>query len=273
MKIMSVSIFADVLLAIIKIFYICHLNKIVSMVEEEKIRKKKWRPLEKMFHEVPERYDLLNRIITWGQDERWRRKAARECMEGDPETVLDLCTGTGDLALRMVRIGEKSVKIHALDYSEPMLVVARKKALKKDLARIDFIQGDAAKMPYAEASFDSVGISFAFRNLTYKNPDRVKFLAEIFRILKEHGKFVIIESSQPGNRLFKVLFRIYLRIFVGGLGGIISGHKGAYKYLAASAMNFYTPDDVRDMLIKTGFTQVKHKSLMGGVAGLTVATK
>jgi len=226
-----------------------------------------------MFNEVPERYDLMNHIITWGQDERWRKMAAGECLEGGPQTVLDLCTGTGDLALRMVRSGGKSVKIHAMDYSEPMLVVARKKALNKDLNSIDFIQGDAAKMPYAEASFDSVGISFAFRNLTYKNPDREKFLAEIFRVLKKQGKFVIIESSQPGNRLFKVLFRIYLRIFVGGLGGIISGHKGAYKYLAASARNFYTPDGVRDMLIKTGFTRVKHNSLMGGVAGLTVAIK
>ncbi len=235
--------------------------------------KKSWRPLEKMFNEVPGRYDLLNRIITIGLDERWRKLAVRECLEDKPESILDLCTGTGDLALRMATNANGKISIHALDYSEPMLRVARKKAVNKGFDQIDFVQGDAANMPYSKESIDTIGIGFAFRNLTYKNPDREVFLGEILRVLKTDGKFVIIESSQPAGKFLKGLFRFYLRVFVAGLGGMISGHKGAYRYLAASARNFYTPDEVRDMLLSAGFSKVEHRPLSGGVAGLTIAKK
>lgn len=239
----------------------------------DKSDRKTWRPLEKMFNEVPGRYDLLNRIITLGLDERWRRRAVKACLENGPGTVLDLCTGTGDLVLRIAASVNGSTSIHALDYSVPMLEVARKKAKKRALNTIKFRHGDAASMPYEDRSMDSIGIGFAFRNLTYKNPDREKFLAEIHRVLSREGRFVIIESSQPEGKFLKVLFRFYLRVFVAGLGGMISGHKGAYRYLAASARNFYTPAEVREMLLKAGFSRVEHSSLNGGIAGLTVAIK
>jgi demethylmenaquinone methyltransferase/2-methoxy-6-polyprenyl-1,4-benzoquinol methylase len=243
------------------------------MVSKAESQQRKWRPLERMFNEVPGRYDLLNRIITWGQDERWRKHAAKECLSGNPAAILDLCTGTGDLALQIAKRCNGSVHIHALDYSEPMLAVARRKADKDGIGRIQFKQGDAAAMPYESGSLDSVGIAFAFRNLTYKNPDREKFLAEVLRVLKDQGSFVIVESSQPSNRVYQIFFRIYLRVFVAGLGGWISGHRGAYRYLAASARNFYTPKEVLDMLLKAGFRKVSHRSFMGGVAGLTIASK
>ncbi|MFC2111992.1 ubiquinone/menaquinone biosynthesis methyltransferase [Bacteroidota bacterium] len=235
--------------------------------------KKSWRPLERMFNEVPVRYDLLNRIITMGLDERWRRLAVRECLSDNPASVLDLCTGTGDLVLRIAANVNGETSIHALDYSEPMLNVARRKAGKKGLEKIKFIQGDAANMPYDDGMMDSIGIGFAFRNLTYKNPDREIFLDEILRILKPDGKFVIVESSQPPGKMLKGLFRIYLRLFVAGLGGMISGHKGAYRYLAASARNFYTPEEVHEMLLSAGFSKVFHRPLSGGIAGITIATK
>jgi len=235
--------------------------------------KKKWRPLEKMFNEVPGRYDLLNRIITLRLDERWRKLAVRECLHGSPGSILDLCTGTGDLILRIAANVNGKTSVHALDYSEPMLKVAREKAVKKGLDKIDFVHGDAADMPYDNQTYDAIGIGFAFRNLTYKNPGQEGFLAEIYRVLKTDGKFVIIESSQPSTKLLKGLFRIYLRVFVAGLGGVISGHKGAYRYLAASARNFYMPDEIRKMLLGAGFKQVRHRPLSGGIAGLTVAIK
>jgi demethylmenaquinone methyltransferase/2-methoxy-6-polyprenyl-1,4-benzoquinol methylase len=231
------------------------------------------RPLQKMFSEVPERYDLLNRILTFRMDEHWRRLAARECLSADPTDALDLCTGTGDLVLRMARNVNGQTSLHALDYSEPMLKVARRKAREKGFDRIRFIYGDAADMPFKNERMDAVGIGFAFRNLTWKNPDREKFLAEIYRVLKPGGKFVIIESSQPSNPLVKGLFRVYLRVMVAGLGAALSGHHGAYRYLAASARNFYTPPEVRGMLLDTGFREVTHRSLSLGMAGLTVALK
>ncbi len=226
-----------------------------------------------MFNEVPERYDLVNRIITWGQDERWRKRAARECLSGEPDTVLDLCTGTGDLALRLARQSGDSVSIKALDYSEPMLGVARRKAAKKGIDGITFLQGDAAEMPYDSGSIDAMGISFAFRNLTYKNPDRERFLSEILRVIRAGGKFVIVESSQPSNPFFRGLFRIYLKLFVAGLAGWVSGQRGAYRYLAASARNYYEPAEIKALLSGAGFGSVEHRSFLFGVAGLTVAVK
>ena len=235
--------------------------------------KRNWRPLERMFNEVPGRYDILNRIITWGLDERWRKLAVKECLAGNPASALDLCTGTGDLALRMARQATGSISIQALDYSAPMLEVAKRKAGTMGLDKIEFIHGDAADMPFEEGKLDAIGIGFAFRNLTYKNPDREIFLAEIYRVLKKEGRFVIIESSQPSSRFVRSLFRLYLKVFVAGLGGIISGHKGAYRYLAASARNYYTPKEIRELLLTAGFTKVDHRVLSGGVAGLTIAVK
>ena len=231
------------------------------------------RPLQKMFNEVPGRYDLVNRIITWGLDEHWRNLAVRECLAGDPGSALDLCTGTGDLVLRMARKMNGNTNIKALDYSEPMLDVARQKASKKHLDAVEFIHGDAADMPFEEQTVDVIGIGFAFRNLTYKNPDRNKFLDEIYRILKKQGKFVIIESSQPSNKIIRGFFRLYLKVMVAGFGGMISGHRKAYRYLAASASNFFTPPEVRDMLLEAGFSKVDHRPLSGGIAGLTTAVK
>ena len=243
------------------------------MVQEKTDQGKQWRPLERMFNEVPARYDMLNRVITWRLDERWRKKAAIMCLKDQPASLLDLCTGTGDLAIRLAKQVNGKTRIRALDYSQPMLEVAREKALKAGLTNIEFIHGDAASMPLENEDLDVIGIAFAFRNLTYKNPDREKFLQEIHRVLKPHGKFVIVESSQPGNRIMRALFRLYLTIFVAGFGGQLSGHKGAYRYLAASARNFYKPAEIERLLTNTGFEKVEYQPFIGGIAGLTVATK
>ena len=164
-------------------------------------------------------------------------------------------------------------RIQALDYSRPMLAVAREKAEKARLNNIEFIHGDAASMPLENEGLDVIGIAFAFGNLTYKNPDREKFLQEIHRVLKPRGKFVIVESSQPENRVMKSLFRLYLKLFVAGIGGWLSGHRGAYRYLAASARNFYEPAEIKQLLSGAGFNRVDHRPFLGGIAGLTVATK
>ena len=240
---------------------------------ETQIGTKQWRPLEKMFNEVPVRYDMLNRVITWRLDERWRKAAVRKCLEREPSRVLDLCTGTGDLAIRLARQVNGQTKIQALDYSQPMLAVAREKADKAKLNNIEFIHGDAASLPLENEDLDVIGIAFAFRNLTYKNPDRERFLQEIHRVLKPQGKFIIVESSQPENLVMKSLFRIYLKVFVAGIGGWLSGHKGAYRYLAASARNFYEPAEIKQFLSDTGFSKVEYRPFLGGIAGLTVATK
>jgi demethylmenaquinone methyltransferase/2-methoxy-6-polyprenyl-1,4-benzoquinol methylase len=243
------------------------------MIENLNKENKELRPLQKMFDEVPDRYDLMNRLLTFRFDERWRKMAARECVKGNPSKILDLCTGTGDMVIQIARFANRKTEILGFDYSPAMLSMAQKKALKKGFDQIKFIKGDAAALPFENESINVIGIAFAFRNLTYKNPDHEKFLKEIHRVLSKNGRFIIVETSQPGSKIMRYLFYFYLNIFVAGIGGYISGHKNAYKYLAASAMNFYSPMEVSDMLSEIDFRDVQYKQLFGGIAGITVGIK
>lgn len=234
---------------------------------------KQYRPLQKMFMEVPGRYDLLNRMLTWRFDENWRKAAVKEILKDEPDRILDLCTGTADLLLRIAKKAKDDAELTGLDYSYPMLEIARQKAERKKFEKINFIHGDAADMPFPDNHFDAIGIAFAFRNLTYKNPDQQKFLKEIHRVTKTGGKFVIIETSRPKNKLMKALFDSYMKIAVGKIGGNLSGHKAAYRYLANSARNFYTANEVCDLLKGAGFKTVTYRHFVGGVAALHVAVK
>ncbi len=231
------------------------------------------RPLQKMFMAVPPSYDLLNRLLTFRLDELWRKVAAVECLKNKPEKVLDLCCGTGDLVLRIKKLAGTGTEVMALDYSEPMLEVAKKKAGKRKLTGIKFYLSDAAVMPFHAEYFDTVGIAFAFRNLSYHNPDRNKFITEILRVLKSGGRFVIIETSQPENPLIRKVFHWYLRWITAPVGGLLSGHYGAYKYLAHSARNYYNNNELKELLTSAGFSTVESIKMMGGIAGLYIATK
>ena len=232
------------------------------------------RPLHGMFTAVPRRYDLVNHVITCHLDSRWRRMAAEECLSPHPCRVLDLCCGTGDLAINLARLAESNVELTGLDYSEPMLQIARKKAVATgQVTDITFIHGDAASLPFPDGYFDCVGISFAFRNLTYKNPLTASYLSEVCRVLSPGGRFVIVESSQPKSRLIRGLFHLYLRVFVANVGHWLSGNRGAYHYLAESARRFFTPGQAGEMLLSAGFSEFSYRPLLFGAAAIYVAVK
>lgn len=232
------------------------------------------RTLHGVFTEVPPRYDLVNRIITLGQDEHWRHLAAEVCLEARPRRVLDLGCGTGDLTIRLARLAGEGVEITGLDYSRPMLERAEQKAARAGVAgSVKFVHGDATQLPFPDSHLDCVGISFAFRNLTYKNPLRLPHLAEVLRVLKPGGRYVIVESSQPEDRIIRSVFHFYLRVFVAPVGTWLSGNRGAYHYLAESASRFYFPHEVRDMLLTAGFSDVSYRPLFFGAAGIHTATK
>ena len=232
------------------------------------------KPLHGMFTAIPHRYDLVNHVITWGLDKRWRWKAARECLASQPRKVLDLCCGTGDLAISIARLAENGVELTGVDYSRPMLAIATKKAeLLARGKRISFTYGDAANLPFPDGYFDCIGISFAFRNLTYKNPLARRHIAEILRLLSAGGKYVIVETSQPKSKLIRKLFHLYLRWFVSRLGYLLSGNRGAYHYLAESAARFYTSEELKELLVTAGFSQVSFRPLFFGVAAIYVAVK
>ena len=164
------------------------------------------KPLYGIFTDIPPRYDLINRLITWGMDRKWREKAARECLALKPQRILDLCCGTGDLSLTIAARADYPLEVKGLYYSHPMLDIASGKAALLKEEKITFIQGDASNLPFEDGYFDNVGISFAFRNLTYRNPLASRHLSEIIRVLKPGGACVIVESSQPGNRLIRKLY-------------------------------------------------------------------
>lgn len=232
------------------------------------------KPLHGMFTAVPPRYDLVNHVITWCLDNGWRRRAARECLASNPHRVLDICCGTGDLAIGISQLAEKDTEITGLDYSQPMLDIAADKAAAAGVDdNLSLVHGDAASLPFPGGHFDSVGISFAFRNLTYKNPLTEQYLAEILRVLIPGGRFVIVESSQPKSRLVRASFHLYLKLFVAPIGKWLSGNRGAYHYLAESARRFYGPREVKDLLLKAGFSDVSYKPLLLGAAGIYIVTK
>jgi demethylmenaquinone methyltransferase/2-methoxy-6-polyprenyl-1,4-benzoquinol methylase len=227
-----------------------------------------------MFTAVPPRYDLVNRVVTLGLDRHWRRRAALACLDGSPPRVLDLGCGTGDLSINIARLAPESIEIIGLDYSPPMLARARVKAFQAGVAdRINFIHGEAVHLPFPDASFSAVGISFAFRNLTYKNPLGPLSLTEVRRVLRPGGRYVIVESSQPGNRLVRALFHLYMHVFVGPVGALISGNRGAYRYLTESVVRFSYPQEVREMLLVAGFRDVTYRPLLFGAAGIHVVIK
>ena len=231
-------------------------------------------PLHAMFTAVPHRYDLVNRLITWGFDEHWRREVAKECLASRPKKVLDLCCGTGDLAINIARLAKDNVELIGIDYSQPMLEVARRKAEKLVRARrVSFIYGDAANLPFPDGYFDCVGISFAFRNLIYKNPQVRHHIAEVFRVLRDGGKFAIVETSQPRARPIRQLYHLYLRWFVYRLGYLLSGNRGAYHYLSESASRFYTSEEITEMLVAAGFRRVFFRPLLLAAVGIHVAIK
>ncbi len=231
-------------------------------------------PLHRMFTAVPPRYDLVNSIITWGLDKRWRRKAAGVCLTSKPGKVLDLGCGTGDLAINIARLSRNDVAVVGVDYSRPMLAIATRKAASTGRGRaISFLSGDAAGLPFPGGYFDCIGISFAFRNLTYKNPLAQRHLAEVLRLLRDGGSYVIVETSQPKSNLLRKLFHLYLRWVVSRLGYWLSGNKGAYHYLAESAAGFHTSEEVKEMLLGAGFRRVSFRPLFFGVAGIHVAVK
>ena len=166
------------------------------------------------------------------------------------------------------------MEITGVDYSQPMLAIAAEKARAAVSGRkITFVSGNAAELPFPDSHFDCVGISFAFRNLTYKNPLIERHLSEAFRVLRPDGRFVIVETSQPKSKLIRKLFHLYLRWFVFRAGKLLSGNRQAYYYLKESATRFYTSEEVADMLIKTGFRRDTFRPLFLGATGIHVAVK
>lgn len=230
-------------------------------------------PLKEFYSQIFRRYDLVNRLFTFGMDRKWRKDAAKNCLSNNPETIIDLCCGTGDLAIHMAELSHGKVRITGFDFNNEMLSYARTKVSKNYFQNIEFVEGEAANIPFRDEAFDCMTIAFGFRNLCFENPERDKHIMEMNRVLKKGGKLIILESGVPSNPIVKIFYKFHLSFILVPLGGFLSGNWKAYKYLARSAENFFSLDEIDQLLTKFGFAIVKAKRYFMGAANLIVAEK
>ncbi len=221
-----------------------------------------------MFDTISGNYDGLNRVISMGIDKKWRLKVLKLVSAQNPQTVLDIATGTGDLAILMAQTQAKT--IIGLDLSKEMLAVGKKKIAERNLQqRIEMVQGDSENIPFPDNHFDAITVSFGIRNFETLE----KGLAEILRVLKPGGIFVILETSVPTNPIYKLGYSAYTKLFLPLIGKIFSKDKNAYGYLSESANNFPYGEKLNQILRKVGFANVKAMPQSMGVATIYTAGK
>jgi demethylmenaquinone methyltransferase/2-methoxy-6-polyprenyl-1,4-benzoquinol methylase len=244
-----------------------YMKENVTPYKDSDLTKKK--QVEQMFDTISDNYDGLNRVISLGADVKWRRKVVKMVTDAKPDSILDIATGTGDLA---IKFAERSTAdtIVGLDISEGMLTIARKKTESSELAdRVSFIKGDSEAMPFEDNSFDAITVSFGIRNFETLE----KGLSEIYRVLSPKGRFVILETSVPSKFPWKQGYFAYSRGILPLIGKIFSKDKVAYNYLSESASVFPHGEALNNILKKIGFIEVKNKPQTFGVATIYSATK
>lgn len=218
------------------------MSKIIKPYKDSNLGKKE--QVATMFNNISKNYDGLNRIISFGIDVSWRKKVVKIVSKNNPQKILDIATGTGDLALMMSRLQPK--KIIGLDISEGMLAIGKQKIAKAKLSdTIDMVIGDSEKMPYKDNTFDAITVSFGVRNFASLD----KGLTEIRRVLKPSGTFVILETSNPTKFPFKQGYKFYTSFILPVIGKILSNDKTAYSYLCESA-NYFPFGENFDNILK-----------------------
>ncbi|MDI9309435.1 MAG: bifunctional demethylmenaquinone methyltransferase/2-methoxy-6-polyprenyl-1,4-benzoquinol methylase UbiE [Limnohabitans sp.] len=224
--------------------------------------------VSKMFDNISKNYDNLNRVISFGIDIKWRKKILKMVSIKKPKNILDIATGTGDLAILLSQ--SSAEKIIGLDISEGMLEVGRQKINQKVLSdKIEMKLGDSENIPFEDNTFDCITVAFGIRN--FENLE--KGLAEILRVLKPNGLFVILETSVPEKFPFKQGYNFYTKQIMPFIGKLFSKDKDAYQYLADSASIFPYGKNLNNILSKIGFIDVKHLPQTFGVATIYSASK
>jgi demethylmenaquinone methyltransferase/2-methoxy-6-polyprenyl-1,4-benzoquinol methylase len=223
-----------------------------------------------MFGAISKRYDLLNHVLSFNLDVRWRRIAAREACVEPGASVLDLCGGTGDLSLALGAAPVPPSLVVCCDFSHPMLAIAAAKLTRSgSRERFSVVEGDALRLPFRERSFDAVTVGFGVRNLA----DMRAGLVEIERVLKPGGRLVVLEFSRPSGPVLSRLHALYLRAVVPMLGDGVAGRRGPYVYLARTIGEFPEPDILAGTIREAGFAAVGWRPLTGGIVCLHTALK
>lgn len=225
--------------------------------------------VREMFDNIAPKYDLLNHTLSMSIDRVWRRRVVGEVRRAKPGRILDVATGTGDLAIAMAR-RIRDVQVLGVDLSEQMLAVARRKIEVRGLdGRIVLDRGDAERLAVADASVDVATVAFGVRNFG----DLGAGLRELARTIKPGGKVVILEFSRPRNRVFRALYEFYSYKILPRIGGLVSRDKRAYEYLPASVGEFPAPEEFMAMMARAGFRNCRARSQSFGIAQIYIGER
>lgn len=224
--------------------------------------------IEKMFDKVSEKYDFLNRIITFGMDQSWRKKVLKLISSKNPKKILDVATGTGDMAILFSQ--SKATEILGIDISKGMLSIAEEKIKAKNLdSRVSVQVQDSENMSFVDNSFDAVSVCYGIRNFE----NLAKGLAEIHRVMRPNGVFVILETSVPNNIFLRQGYMFYTKYVMPRMASLFSKDSKAYNYLSDSALKFPYGNELKIILENAGFKNVKVMPQMGGVSTIYYAEK
>jgi demethylmenaquinone methyltransferase/2-methoxy-6-polyprenyl-1,4-benzoquinol methylase len=242
------------------------MSKKVTPYKDSELGKKE--QVTEMFDNVSSNYDFLNRVLTFGIDISWRKNVVALVKEGKAEKVLDIATGTGDLAIMMAKADIDDVT--GLDISPGMLNIGIQKVKDEGLkAKVDMVIGDSEKLPFEESTFDAITVAFGVRN--FENLELG--LQEILRVLKPKGSLIVLETSQPTSFPVKQGFQFYSKYVIPTVGKLFSKDKSAYDYLPESAAAFPYGEKFNNILLKTGFNSSNVYPQTLGVATIYHAIK
>jgi demethylmenaquinone methyltransferase/2-methoxy-6-polyprenyl-1,4-benzoquinol methylase len=228
----------------------------------------KKKQVTQMFDNISGNYDWMNRMITFGLDQGWRRKVNKLVTEGGVDAILDVATGTGDMAIMFAK--SEASEIIGLDISTGMLDVARVKSDKLSLnERISFQTGDAENLPFEDGHFDAVSVSYGIRNFE----DLEKGLGEILRVLKPGGKLVVLETSVPDSAFMRFGYGIHTKLVIPLMGRLFSKDHKAYSYLSNSASVFPYGEKLKMILLEVGYSTVDVLPQAGGISTIYKAVK
>jgi demethylmenaquinone methyltransferase / 2-methoxy-6-polyprenyl-1,4-benzoquinol methylase len=209
-----------------------------------------------MFDRIARRYDLVNTVLSGGTDGGWRRRAARETGLRAGGSALDVACGSGKLTGELARLAGPTGRVVGLDFSPAMLTVAR-----REHPSIEFVEGDALRLPFDNSTFDAATIAFGLRNLA----DPIRGLREMTRVAR---RAVVLEFVRPPAGLVGGAYRIYLKALLPAVGGAISGDRSAYRYLSDTVDSYRTPGELRDMAVQAGWSAVRFTGLAFGTVGI-----
>ncbi|MHA2351697.1 MAG: ubiquinone/menaquinone biosynthesis methyltransferase [Candidatus Thorarchaeota archaeon] len=224
----------------------------------------------KVFSEVAHLYELVNHVLTFGLDIPWRKKTAQVAASGGGTLWLEVCSGTGDMAVNLQKLAGSGTKVVVSDFSMPMILRASE---KEELRTAASSLADSLQLPFPDNTFDLVVISFATRNISPNRSRLAQFLREFHRVLKPGGRFINLETSQPSSTPIRIAFRLYTKHVIKLVGRIISGSKTGYAYLAHTVPRFFNAEYLSNILYESGFSKVNYITMTFGAVAIHRAVK